>query len=158
MASIQNLTIPLILASIALITAACTYAPSAPGNGGGFSQDRCVGDATKLACTTNTIVANDTTGTLETTLINAAGSTINITGVSTTSSGSCALQGWNLLNATSHASIKGAAIPPDGQFLFDVTCGPQKPGSVFWETFTFHYDIVGGINNLQGQIEIVKNI
>ena len=119
-----------------------------------FAQEQCIGDSTKFACASNAISVNDSTGAMQFLLNNGAGESVNVTGVSTSTGGSCALSRWELLDPSSGTSIRGVAIRPNQNVVFEATCGPQKPGGVFQETFTIHYDVIGGVSGLSSSVEV----
>ena len=121
-----------------------------------FAQERCVGDSTKFACSSNAISINDSTGTVQFELTNAAGSTVNITSVSTTSDGSCTLSSYSLLDPSNSSNVlTNQAIAANQNFILEAVCGQQAPKGVFQDTFTVHYGIVGGVQNLKGDIQVV---
>lgn len=127
-----------------------------------FAQERCVGDATKFACTTNAISLDPATGAVQIGLTNGAGETVNITevrttgdcGVPTFTPGTAGTAGqFSLTRAGS--DVTSDELRPNDNFILALSCDTQNPGGVFDETFTIEYEIVGGIGNLRGTVEAV---
>ena len=127
-----------------------------------FAQERCVGDATKFACTTNAISLDPATGDIQIGLTNGVGETVNITGITT--SGDCGVASfapgdWETANQFSitrgGADATSEELRPNDNLILLISCNEQNPGGVFDETFTIQYEIVDGVSNLRGTVEAV---
>jgi hypothetical protein len=119
-----------------------------------FAQERCVGDSTKFACTSDALSFDVATETLVMEISNGAGSTVNITGISSSADGDCgSVSTWQL---DSNGADTAASYRPNEQVLVSITCANDiTEGGVFQDTFDIEYDIVDGVPGLEGSIETV---
>ena len=147
-----------VIVAIASIAAFGVFSPQR------FSQERCVGDSTKFACTTNAIAVLPD-GVVQLGLRNGVGESVTITSIETSrdcgvatltpAAGETAREGEFILRRGSEV-ITDQQIHPNDVFVLEAHC--QRPtGGVFDETFTVWYD-VGGISGLRGTVEGVAKI
>ena len=120
-----------------------------------FSQERCVGDATKFACTERIISLDPQTGTVGIELVNGVGETVEIDSVSTNDYSSCGIEKPSFSLIRDGTDVTGQPLEANDEFTLRVECEPQPSGKTFDETFTIHFSIIDGISNLQGTIETV---
>ena len=117
-----------------------------------FTQERCVGDTTKFACTTD-LVGTSTAGSISLLLENRVGESVSITGLTT--SEDCGIEEPSFTIMRDGADVSGQVLEHGDVFILAVQCEVYPQDSVFDETFVIHYDIADGVSGLRASVEAV---